>query len=947
MIKYIVSIFILLQVFTINAQESKGTIAGKILDKEYNEEPLAFANVIIKGTTKGTTSDMDGFYVLDNLDPGTYSVEFSYTGYEIITIENVEVVSGKVTEINTSMSATAATLEEVTITTVARRDSEVALLLDQKGAVNIKQSIGTDELTRKGVGDAASAVAKISGISKQQGSSNVFVRGLGDRYQNTTLNGLSLPSTDVNKKNIDLDLFSTDIISAISISKAFNPSFYGDFGAGNVDIVSKSHSGKPFININMGSGFNGNAIGESSRFVRSEGTSYFGYYNRYDNNPFAIVLAHPVDPESAESPINTNIGIEGGVKFDINDESYITVFGAASFENGFQYRTGVSRDFTNVLKVDFPSVEEFEYSTTTTALANIDYRINEDNVLKFRSLYVNSSKDEVGYYGINGQGFNRDANQSEDGYYVMNVLFNQDQIYVNQLLGEHKIEGFDINWGFGYNYAKADEPDRKRIALQDYQLALDNDPDTNPALFYNVPFDNQRFFQDITDNEYNGFLKIKKEISENFKLNFGYNGRSKARDFSSIRYGYELFNNRADENLVTDVDNIDALLNFGNINIPEGSGFFNTVVLNPISSEYGASNRPGLPDSIYEGVLNIHAGFASAELNFDNLLIVPGIRVENFDQTIKYDVLNDDIQPGILTTIESSETVFLPSLSSRYKLNDDMNLRASFSKTVSLPEFKEIAPFVYEDVTVRYGGNPDLLGSDNPDFKNISDKSYSDIYNFDLKYEWFFGSGELLSAAVFYKQIHDPVNRVVAADATGDQRYFRTGERADVLGFELEARKNILRDADERDVLNLGVNFAYLDTNQDLYNEISGEFTTSFVRNESKLQGASDVILNADVTYSPKFGEYEPQATLVGSYFSDRIFALGSGDLGDIIEKSVASLDFVLKNPITENFEISFSIGNILNPDITFVRENTGFGDVIISEFKAGVNVGLGLKYKF
>lgn len=947
MLKHLLYILAIISVFSAKAQESRGTIAGKILDKEYNNEPLAFANVLILNTTKGTTTDMDGLYVINGLEPGVYTVEFSYTGYETITIPNVSVEAGKVTEVNTAMGATAATLDEVTITTVARRDSEVALLLDQKGAINIKQSIGAEELTRKGVGDAAAAVSKISGISKQKGSSNVYVRGLGDRYQNTSLNGLSLPSTDVNKKNIDLDLFSTDIISSISVSKAYNPNFYGDFGAGNVDIVSKSHQGRAFFNINMGAGINGNAIGESRRFVRSEGPNYFGYYNRYNSNPFAITLAHQVDPQSSESPINNNIGIEGGFKFDINDESYISVFGAASFQNGFEYRSGIARDFTNVLKVDFPAIEEFEYSTTTTALANIDYRIDGNNILKYRSLFVNSSKDEVGYYGINGQGFNRDANQSEDGYYVMNVLFNQDQIYVNQLLGEHKNETLEIDWGLGYNHAKSDEPDRKRITLQDYQFAIDNDPSTNPALFYNIPFDNQRFFQDINDNEFNGFFNLKKAFSENLKVNIGYNGRTKQRNFQSIRYGYELFNNRADENLVRDVNNIDALLNVNNINIPEGEGFFNVIALNPITPEIGTTNRPGLPDSIYEGILNIQAGYASAEITLSDFLLVPGFRVENFSQSIEYDVLNDNVPPGALTTIENSETVFLPSLSMRYKLNDDMNLRASFSQTISLPEFKEIAPFVYEDVTVRYGGNPDLLGSDNPDFTNISDKSYSDIYNFDLKYEWFFGSGELFSAAVFYKQIHDPVNRVVAADATGDQRYFRTGERADVLGFEIEARKNLVKDADEKDVLNLGLNFAYLDTTQDLYDEISGAFTTSFSRDEVELEGASDIIFNADLTFSPKFGGYEPQATLVGSYFSDRIFALGSGSLGDIIEKSVTSLDFVLKNPVSENFEISFSLTNILNPNITFIRENTGFGDVIISEFKAGVNVGLGLKYKF
>ena len=268
---------------TIVFGQVKGSIAGKLTDKEYNNEPLPFANVVIKGTTTGTTSDIDGLYGFENLSPGSYTLVFSFVGYESQEI-TVEVVANKVTTVNVPMGASSASLDEVVITTTARKESEAALLLDQKKAVEIKQSIGAEELTRKGIGDAGEAVSKISGISKQRGNSNVYVRGLGDRYQNTTLNNLSLPSTDVNKKNIDLDLFSTDIIENISVSKAYTSSFYGDFAAGNVNINSKEYTGKGFFNISLGSGFNTNAIGED--FVRSEGPSYFGFYNRYDTYPF-------------------------------------------------------------------------------------------------------------------------------------------------------------------------------------------------------------------------------------------------------------------------------------------------------------------------------------------------------------------------------------------------------------------------------------------------------------------------------------------------------------------------------------------------------------------------------------------------------------------------------------------------------------------------------------
>jgi len=270
---------VLLSFFKIAAQDT-GSIVGKLIDKEVNDEPLAFANVLIKGTTKGTTSDFDGLYEIANLEPGTYTIVFSYLGYETVEIPSVEVVAGKVSTVNVPMSASAGvSLDEVVVTVSSRKDSEVALLLQQKNATVMQEAISAEALTLKGIDDAAAAVSQISGISKQEGSSNVYVRGLGDRYQNTTMNGLSLPSNDVNKKNIDLNLFSSSIIENIAVSKAYNSSFYGDFAAGNVNIDSKEYTGDGYLEVALGSGINSNAIGQD--FLQSEGTSFFGFYNRY------------------------------------------------------------------------------------------------------------------------------------------------------------------------------------------------------------------------------------------------------------------------------------------------------------------------------------------------------------------------------------------------------------------------------------------------------------------------------------------------------------------------------------------------------------------------------------------------------------------------------------------------------------------------------------------
>jgi len=929
--------------------QTTGSIKGKITDKDYNNEPLPMVNITLDSGAKGTASDFDGHFELETLETGTHILSFSFVGYETQMIP-VQVAAGKVTEINVSMGANAAALDEVVIQTTTKRESEVALLLDQKKAVEIKQSIGAEELSRKGVSDAAGAVSKISGVSKQEGSSNVYVRGLGDRYLNTTLNGLSLPSNDVGKKNIDLNLFSSDIIENVSISKAYSSKFYGDFAAGNVDISSKDYKGNGFFNVHIGSSINTNAAKKT--FKKSEGTGYFGFYNRYDHNPFAVVLSHQIDPVTASTPINTSIGTSFGKSITFKNDSKLSLYGTVFFNNSYEYREGSNIDYTNVEKKAFEKAEEFEYGTTTTAMANLSYKIDNNNALSYTSLFINNSSDNVGYFGIDGKGRNRDANLNTDkGFYQMNVQFSQNLIYVNQLVGKHNFNAFDLTWGLGYNKVFAHEPDRKRISIENYDYALDNDPNTKATYFNNVSFDNQRYFQNIDDDELNGRVNLAYTINDAIKLNVGYNGRTKERSFDNIRYGYDFSNSSIP---VSDIDTISQDLALNNLMVNQQSGgLYQIKVINAIPG-LSNTNRPGMPENTYKGNLDVYAGYVNAEINAtEKLLIVPGVRLENIKQKVAYNVINLGSRGN--DSISSAETIALPSLSLKYALNDDQNLRFSASQTISLPEFKEVAPFVYESVSQRIGGNPDLLGTKpGQAYVNVKDVSYSKILNLDLKYEWFISKSELFSVGAFYKEINNQINQVVAFDATGTQRYFRTGDQARILGFEAEIRKNILLDDNDDALLSGGVNVTYMHTEQDLYNSISGTYSVSFRNAKEELQGASPIILNADINYSPTFGNYKPTANVVFSYFSDRIDALGSGQLGNVIEKGIPTFDFILKNKVTSNFEINFAVKNILNPTVQYIRE-TNQGNIVVtspngkdvSDYKKGMHLGLELKYKF
>ena len=925
--------------------QEKGSIVGKLTDKELNDEPLPFANVLIKGTTTGTTSDFDGLYEITSVDPGVYTLSFSYLGYETIEVPNVTVVAGKVTTVNVPMSASQGfALDEVVVTTTTRKNSEVALLLQQKNASIIQEAISAETLTRKGIDDAAAAVAQISGVSKQQGSNNVFVRGLGDRYQNTTLNGLAVPSNDIDKKNIDLALFSSGIIENVSISKTFSSSSFGDFAAGNVDISSKQYFGDGFYEISTGTGVNTRAAGQWNFFPVHDGINSLGYWKRFPTNEYAQVVQHGVDPQEIGFPVNSSISLAGGISFNLNEVSRFSIFGSFSYTNDFEFLNGLSANYSATADILFPNVDRYRYNTNTTGILNLAYRINDNNKIRFNSIAINDSGSEVGYFGTEGRGLEIDL--ADDGYFQLNSQFDQNIILINQILGDHKIsDKLKLAWGFGYNRSFADQPDRRRITLDIGDFTDDAQTNFIPDVRFitNNNFDSQRFFQEIDDTEYTGNFIFSYDLENESKIRFGYVGRNKTRDFESIRYGYNTnINDNLDSFGPIDTNNLNAVFNVDNFALAldndASNDVFNLFVLNPALQTNDVifplggprDNLPGLPENIYDASLKTNAGFVDYQWKIDEKWsATPGLRVENYDQSVTFDVIN--VTPG---TVALNQTEFLPSVNVKFSPTEKKNYRLALSRTISLPEFKEVAPFVFEDVTQQIGGNPDLLNT------------LSSIYNLDLKWESFPTDGELISAAIFGKLISDPVNLVIANDAANTRRFFRTGDQAQALGIELEIAKVLAKYGDTGE-LRIGANASYLYTNQDL-RDVDGTFSASFPdRDNDNLQGASPFLVNGDVTYKGDFDNYKTSLTLSGSYFSDRIFALGSSGRGNQVEKAVPTLNFAWLNSIGKNFEINFKASNIFDPTIRIEQENTNFGTVDIETFKRGISLGLGIKYKY
>ncbi|ASV30532.1 TonB-dependent receptor [Maribacter cobaltidurans] len=963
--------------FYISYSQETGSIAGILTDKEANDEPLAFANVLIKGTTKGTTSDFDGLYEISGLEPGNYTVVFSYLGYETLELPNITVEAGKVTTVNVPMSASeGVSLDEVTVVTVARKDSEVALLLDQKNAVTVVESIGAKELGDLGISDAKTATTKISGVSESEASGDIFVRGLGDRYLSTTLNGLPIPSDNVDKKNINLGLFPTRVIQNVSISKTYSARTSADQASGNINITSRELIGSSELSIGISGGVNSsiNEDGAKDNFKISPNLAdetTFGFYDA-NSNLVQQLTEQSWDPSIKSNPYNYGVNLTLGKKFFDGKLSFVLT---GAHDESYRYNEGIYQ----ILEYGFVQVGASDYTTfqseiNNTALLDLTWFINDKNKLKSTTTYLSTLNDDVVEFGRNGEAQVSDDTGAFSSFgipleFVRDQNTKQTNLLVSQLLGEHKLsEKNQLNWAFGYNLLNADEPNRIRN-----QVFFDTTPESSVALNSQGGFNQRKAAQLIEDNEYNGYindvLHIIKEEDTNkaFDIELGVFYRNKERDFSSEFVGVvessdvDRFSTRSSS--LDDLNSIISTQNFGN-----GS----------IEVRRLSLNENGVPQDIYTGEFTSQAAYVDFNVALNKLNVNAGLRAQKDDINVIYDVGGSGTR--LVGETNQKYQNFYPSLNLKYTLNDKHALRFAASRTITLPEFKEIAPFRYvapsgQEVT----GNADNLTAS---FTN----------NFDIKWEFFPSNDQLISLAVFYKDIKDPINRTVQRGGESIWTFENTGEKAEVLGLELESKLNLLKPYydEPNDVysgidLSLVLNATVMHHEQDLkfVPTEDGLSATDFFKfgtnNSTGLEGASDFILNTNLNLKTS-SENPFTASLNANYASDKIYVLGSPEGFDIydysyndniVEKGFVVLNGRISKEFAEKWQVSLNGQNLLNPEIKRTQgvlenrnEIRAFSDDInerlgpnaperivrtetVRSYKLGRTIGIGLTYSF
>lgn len=816
-------------------------------------------------------------------------------------------------------------IEGVVIQGSTRKSSESNIISTQKKSVEVIERVGAVQLQKQGVGDVAVAVTKATGTQKQESSGQIFIRGLGDRNNSTTFNGLQVPSNDPLLKNIDLSIIKTDMIDYVGLEKVYNPKLWGDMSGANVDIISKVYNGKPYFKVNLGSSVNFNAINQST-FLLQDGPKFSGF--KQVAQPSAqsmLTVGYPFqtswDSQSANNPFNSSLGIDFGTNFKVGESGRLSIFGYGSFDNSYEYAEGImgsSYDGQDQPLKYYNDSKEFKYLTNTTALVNLNYKINPNHTINLSSNYIHTSDQKLGFYnGYDRDYYDNDVNQSQFITRVKRGTFRTNDLFINQLKGDHQLsEKLKLGWNVGYNRLDSKRPDRQQnVSIYDKYTQSSFFASSNPGA-------NNRYFDQLTENDFVGDIHADYQFNENAKLTLGYAGRYKQSDFKATQYNFRVLANQTAYSL--DDTNYDAFFNLGNY---QTGAYFSIVtfrgdvIYNPTTAL--------IPQTFNSDVLN-NAGYVNFDYKFnDKLTAQLGVRYDNLSQQMDYDTA---IMPD--GDVKKDYSKILPALNVKYSINDTNNLRFSASKTYTTPLLLEIAPFEYEDVGEASRGNVDIYPSDN--------------YNVDLKWEWFPKKNEVISITAFGKYIQNPIARITIASSSNTVSFANVGDTGRVYGAEVEIRKDLFESGNGR--LYTFLNGSYINTFQELdANKLAEEteIRSNFLVTDDKMQGASEFLANANLGWEQKFGTKSTMDFVLSySYISDSIYALGFEKRGNMVDKAVNLLDATLRFNLDSGIGFSLSGKNLLNPTFKRVQENET-QDLISKSYKRGIGAGLGVSYQF
>lgn len=926
-----------------------GSLSGVIVDSE-SGETLIGANVIIEGTNTGTTSDLDGHFELKGIEPGTYAVRFSYLGYHARTVVNLSVVTGETTRLDISLEPESIGLGEVVVEARALRDTEASLLRERQKALAVSDAISAEAISRSGSSDAAEAMEKVTGASVVDGK-YVYIRGLGERYSSTQLNGVELPTADPDRKAVQFDLFPSHLLENIVTVKTFTPDQPGSFSGGLVNIGTRSFPEQLSVQFSASTSVN-TQTSFSDKFLTYEGSRALPDLLKDRDLEIPSVQRARLDPGLAEnldrisksfnnvmgpeltsSPVNQQFGLSAGnqLSFFGNRLGYILngTYGQSysSYQDGFTGRyafagNGSAELGPDLLLDDRRGTEE----SSLGGLAHFTYRIGKNNEIGLNSMYTRTATQEARLQS--GQWEELDI-ADENSLFISRTLgFTERLLYSVQLRGRHLIPGLagsEVEWTTSRASTNLNEPDRRFVA-NTRRLVGGQVLQTWTASGFRDP---SRLFRDLNETSYHFNL----DVGTPFKQWNGRTGRMKVG--AAYQRADRTFSERSFE--IVPSPFVESTGDPSSFFARENMGVVGIDTLSNGRLRYNFGNvvrEVSKPKNNYSGLRDIVAGYAMLELPVTpRLRAIGGARLESTLIEVNSEDPNEG--GGRIDNLD-----LLPSLNLVYQIRDNLNLRAAATRTLARPTFREIAPFEsFEFLLGNY-----FIG--NPDLKRTR------ITNYDLRGEWFTRPGEILAVSTFYKTLIDPIERAIIGGTNGQIRFQNVPE-ATVYGVEVEIRQRLDRVINQLNNVSVGLNASLIRSTIDIPGKLDGEGNLIggelFIRRQydpgattRALQGQSPYIVNADLSY-----ENIESGTTAGFYyrvFGPRLSQVSIGPTPDVYERPQPVLDFTMSQRVLAGWTLKFSATNLLDSGFRETYRWNG-NDFIYQQYDRGRTFSIGVVF--
>ena len=954
-----------------------GRILGRVFDDDTGEA-LSGVTVVFEDKSIETKTDLEGRYRQSNLEPGIYSLLFFKEGYTRTRVPKIHLEPGRTKLVDLPMIPDYSDLESLDAFEINAADlenTEIELLSTRREAIVLSDSIGADFFSRAGVGDVAAAMTKVTGANVVGGKYAV-IRGLGDRYSNTTLNGAPIPSSDPSKRAVQLDLFPTDLVDSIVTTKSFTPDKPGDFTGGNVDVRTKSFPDIFYLNAGVSIKINPNALGEEmlyapnleiSEEARTNTRSYEslpdtattnnGYYSNdsSERQSAGDFLHSGFVPIVKDGEFDRSVSLNIGNTLELDDTFSLGLVGAfsqgRSFTNIKQKNSGrYERAGQNLADYLVLTGQESSESVNLNGLVGVSLLAGEKHDFSMTFMHNRSAEQiassESGSYNggsvsfperiIRNSGLNDTYGLSGTASFTAPaiVYYHIDQLEqieremtTGQLRGKHELNegGAEADWFYSRSETSEDRPDARQ--LPGFLVVMPDQSSVNTWEYLGNARSLAKQFSGIKEEgdswkvDLSLPVKIQAENLDSLTFKTGL-ARS---DFDRLGYGkrYSLNVSRTNwREVLKTADQVTEVYD----NTNNWQELWSELTIADSSSKpFGYQDKTMSSNTIlnYQGVQRVKGKYGMLDIRFmESWRASLGVRSEStfiLSNPIagSYNFSLGSVEK-LTGEIDGSDTLPAFSLTWEHGSEKNMNLRFAYGETLARPTFFEFTPVRLSNEAEKYTveGNPSLR-------RTL-------VENYDLRWEWFPTEGEIVSVGIFNKEFIDPIVSTANFLSTTALYSWTNANAGTIRGLEVEARKNFM------DFYQIGANLTLVDSELSELDSFATGSNTTF-------QGQPSYIFNFDLGIS--LDEYQLTSNLFFNFVGEYLESVSAGNIPNIMKKENMTLDFNLKKTFADHWSLKLSAQNLLDPEqVTFYE---GFEDKVHSSYKKGRAFGLSVSWEY